>query len=126
MRRCWIRPGGWGPGSSRATRSGASDQEALECRQAFGDTLLHGEQQQIVAEAPDRDDMLALGARVGYVRWQFRPVHGGMWREAVHDETLSADGSRQLPCPVGVQPPIGRRLSRSRYRLGNSRRLIIL
>ena len=104
--------------------AGASDQEALECRQAFGDTLLHGEQEQIGAEAPDRDDMLTLGARVGYVRWQFRPVHGGVWREAVQDDTLSADGSRQPPCPV--QSPTGTALSRSRYGLGNSHRLIIL
>ena len=38
--------------------AGASDQEALECR--------HGEQEQIVAEAPDRDDLLTLSFVQGH------------------------------------------------------------
>lgn len=103
--------------------AGASGRESFECRQAFGDIVAQG---QLVAEAPDRADMLALGAEVGYVRWQFRPVHGGVWREtASADDTLSAEGRREPPCPVGARPPVGTRISHCRYRLGASRRLVL-
>ena len=106
--------------------AGASDQESLECIRAFGDTLMGGDHEHLVAEAPDRDDMLELASRVGYVRWHFRPVRGGVWRETAQDDTLSAEGSREPPCPVRAQPPVGTRVSRARYRLGSSRRLIVL
>lgn len=102
---------------------GASERESFECRQAFGDTVARGH---LVAEAPDRADMLALGAEVGYVRWQFRPVHGGVWRDTANaDETLSAEGRREPPCPFPARPPVGTRISHSRYRLGAGRRLVL-
>lgn len=105
---------------------GASERESLECRQAFGDTLMGGDQEHLIAEAPDRDEMLELASRVGYVRWHFRPVRGGVWRETAQDDTLSVEGSREPPCPVRAQPPVGTRVSRARYRLGSSRRIIVL
>lgn len=107
--------------------AGASERESFECRQAFGENPLDGgRQDHLVAEAPDRPDMLSLAAEVGYVRWQFRPVQGGVWQETASDDTLSAAGSREPPCPVGVQAPVGTRVSRTRYRLGRLRRLILL
>jgi hypothetical protein len=106
--------------------AGASERESLECRQAFGDAVVGDYPNHLVDEAPDREDMLTLGAEVGYVRWQFRPVHGGVWRDTARDDTLSPGGSREPPCPVGVRPPVGTRVSHSRYRLGNLKRLILL
>jgi hypothetical protein len=106
--------------------AGASERESFECRQAFGENPLDdGRQDHLVAEAPDRPDMLSLAAEVGYVRWQFRPVQGGLWQETASDDTLSAAGGREPPCPVGVQAPVGTRVSRTRYRLGRLRRLIL-
>jgi hypothetical protein len=106
--------------------AGASEREALECRQAFGDDPLGrvGETR-MVAEAPDRADMMQLGARVGYIRWAFRPVRGGIWREGAQDDTLSADGSRAPPCPAGVAPTAGRQAGMTRVRLGRISRLIL-
>jgi hypothetical protein len=107
--------------------AGASERESLECRQAFGENpLARDGHAHLVAEAPDRADMLSLGAEVGYVRWQFRPIRGGVWQETARDETLSPQGSREPPCPVGAQAPVGTRVSRTRYRLGRSNRLILL
>lgn len=105
---------------------GAPEREALECRQAFGDNpLCPGDEAHLVAEAPDRADMLRLGAAVGYVRWQFRPVHGGVWQQTADDDTLDADGARRLPCPVTPREPVGTRVSRTRYRLGHKNGLIL-
>ena len=105
---------------------GASEREALECRQAFGDDPLGGlGDTHLVAEAPDREDMMRLGARVGYVRWSFRPVRGGVWQATAQDDTLGGDGGRQPPCPVGTTPPAGQRTGRTRYRLGRIERLIL-
>jgi len=106
---------------------GASERESLECRQAFGDAsnILDG-REHLVAEAPDRSDMLSLAAEVGYVRWQFHPVQGGVWQETARDDTLSPEGSREPPCPVHIQAPVGTRVSRTRYRLGRLHRLIVL
>jgi hypothetical protein len=106
--------------------AGASGREALECRQAFGDDPLGrlGETR-MVTEAPDREDMMHLGAQVGYVRWTFRPVRGGIWQEGAEDDTLAADGSREPPCPVGAQPESGRRSGRTCYRLGRISRLFL-
>jgi hypothetical protein len=97
---------------------GASEQEALACRQAFGEHPMAAEGPQVVAEAPDRPDLMRLGAAVGYVRWTFRPARGGLWRETADDDTLAPDGSRQPPCPVAPQAPRGGRESHTRYRLG--------
>ena len=106
--------------------AGASEREALECRQAFGDDPLGriGETR-MVAEAPDREDMMHLGARVGYVRWAFRPVRGGVWLEGAEDETLTVDGGREPPCPVGAWQAAGRRTGLARYRLGRISHLIL-
>ena len=70
---------------------GAPDRETLECRQAFGEPTF-GDTPAIVDEAPDRPDLLAAGVRLGYVRWQFRPVHHGLWGAGTEDETLTDDG----------------------------------
>lgn len=103
--------------------AGASARESLECRQAFGETA--GGETALVAEAPDREDMLALGAAVGYVRWLFRPVRGGLWQKTAEDDTLGAEGGRAAPCPVVPHAPVGTRTSRVRYRLGAVRRLLL-
>lgn len=106
---------------------GASAREALECRQAFGDDpLAPGTEAHLVAEAPDRADLLALAGRFGYVRWLFRPVARGLWRDAGQDDSLAPDGSRAPPCPVGPRPAVGTRVSRSRYQLGRVDRIVLL
>lgn len=101
--------------------AGASERESFECRQAFGETA--GGEAALVTEAPDLEDLLALGAAVGYVRWLFRPVRGGLWRETAEDDTLGAEGGRSSPCPVAPLAPVGTRTSRTRYRLGAVHRL---
>jgi hypothetical protein len=103
--------------------AGASEREALECRQAFGETA--GGDAALVADAPDREALLALAAAVGYVRWLFRPVFGGLWRETAEDDTLAAEGGRSSPCPVPAQSPAGPRAASTRYRLGAVHRLIL-
>jgi hypothetical protein len=108
------------------TTVGASNRESVECFQAFGEPSMPAAMSHLIAEAPDREDMLSLGAEVGYVRWQFRPVRGGVWRDTARDETLTAEGGREPPCPVSAQPPVGTEISRSRYRLGKVHRLIVL
>lgn len=102
--------------------AGASGRESLECRQAFGEAA--GDEAALVAEAPDREALLALGAAVGYVRWLFRPVRGGLWRQTAEDDTLTVEGGRSSPCPVASQSPVGA-AARTRYRLGAVRRLIL-
>lgn len=106
---------------------GASQMEALECRQAFGDYSVHLEDEEslLLAEAPDRSELMHLGARVGYVRWQFRPVMGGVWQETADDDTLASDGSRKPPCPVAPQAARGGKVARTRYRLGRVNRIIV-
>ena len=105
---------------------GASEHEALECRQAFGEDAFSGAAGTLtVAEAPDRQEMLRLGARVGYIRWKFRPVRGGVWSSTAEDDTLAQDGGRRLPCPVVAKALVGTRISRTRYHLGRVNRLIL-
>ncbi|UEP33131.1 MULTISPECIES: diguanylate cyclase [unclassified Burkholderia] len=106
---------------------GASAAEALACRQAFGD---YGENAahspQLLADETDRDELIQLAARRGYVRWLFRPVKGGLWRTLDEpDDTLDADGGRQPPCPVLPEPrrPDGR--GRTVYRLGTVHRILL-
>lgn len=107
--------------------AGASEREALECRQAFADNPFDGPAETLMlAEAPDREDLMHFGARVGYVRWQFHPVKNGLWSDSAGDDTLQADGSRKLPCPVVARPVVGTRLSQTRYRLGHSSRMVLL
>lgn len=107
--------------------AGASEREALECRQAFAEHPFDGPAEEfMLTEAPDREDLLQLGARIGYVRWQFRPVKNGLWRDSMGDDTLQSDGSRALPCPVPARPAVGNRLSHTRYHLGHGSRIVVL
>jgi hypothetical protein len=105
---------------------GASEQEAMACRQAFGDDPFNpGAESNLVAETPDRQEMMEVGARLGYVRWQFRPVWGGVWKNVAPDDSLSEDGGRNPPCPYGVKTLVGTRLSRTHYRLGRIDHIIL-
>lgn len=104
--------------------AGASAREAFDCRQAFGaHPALDGEL--LLAEAPDRDELMQLGADAGYVRWQFRPVRGGLWSEVSVDDSLAPDGSRNPPCPVLPQAFRAGCSARTHYRLGYLKRLIL-
>jgi hypothetical protein len=105
---------------------GVPDREALECRQAFGDDPLQpASEDHLIAEAPDRHELRELGARIGYLRWIFRPVAGGLWREVAEDDTLRPDGRRDPPCPVQPVAASPGREGRTRYRFGQVDRLIL-
>ncbi|MEW6133763.1 MAG: diguanylate cyclase [Pseudomonadota bacterium] len=112
--------------SARAcSQVGASAREALECRQAFGNNpFAPNDDSHLLAEAPDRDELMHLAAARGYVRWLFRPVQGGLWRDSAEDDSLAPDGSRPPPCPVAPQAA-GRRGTRIVYRLGRVSRIVI-
>ncbi|MEZ5652173.1 MAG: diguanylate cyclase [Burkholderiaceae bacterium] len=103
---------------------GASPRETLECRQAFGDYAPERSGDPEWLEAPDRHDMLALGARIGFIRWLFRPVRHGLWGTVADDATLADDGGRDGVCPVRPVP-LRRPWRRSRhvYRFGVGRGL---
>jgi len=107
---------------------GAPDREILECRQAFGEPAFRGlrSAHDPVADAPDRAEMLEAGARLGYIRWKFRPVRGGVWQATAHDDSLALDGGRDSPCPVLPQAPVGTAISAVTRRLGRVDRLILL
>lgn len=105
-------------------RLGASSTEAFECQQAFASHPVKSEEAW-VREAPDLDDLMHLGAKIGYLRWVFRPVHGGMWGSNMQDDTLSPDGSRAPPCPVAPRAATEPRASRTKYKLGHSTRLYL-
>ncbi|MGX6567045.1 diguanylate cyclase [Cupriavidus necator] len=105
---------------------GASASEALACRQAFGD-YTDGEPagEHLVDGAPDRDALMQLAARKGYLRWLFRPVKGGIWRALDEpDDTRHADGGRCPPCPVPPQPRRPGVGTRTVYRLGQVGRIL--
>ena len=107
--------------------AGASEQEVLECRQAFAEhPMADPAEDFMVAQAPDREDLLQLAARVGYIRWQFRPVKNGLWAQSGADDTLSADGGRDADCPVPARRAVGPRVCRTRYQLGRSSRIVLL
>jgi len=106
---------------------GASAQEALACRQAFGDNpFAPDDEGHLVAEAPERGELRDAAARVGYVRWAFRPVAASLWQAAGMDDSLLPDGRRLPPCPVAPRPPVGTRVSRSSYQLGRTDRIVLL
>ena len=104
-------------------RPGADPSEAWECLQAFGNVPESlGGRDLIVSEAPDADELLKLGAQVGYVTWQFRPVCGGIWADVTDDVTLNPDGTREPSCPYMpdiADMPVDRP-SRTVYRFGHS------
>lgn len=104
---------------------GASAQEALECMQAFGEYPDDDLEEHLLSEAPDREAMLRLGADVGYVKWQFRPVHGGLWAATADDDTLLDDGTREPPCPVLPKAWQGGKAHHLAYRLGKVSRIIL-
>ena len=102
-------------------RPGAETSEALECMQAFGSyPESMGGRDLVIAEAPDSDELLKLGANVGYLTWQFRPVLGGIWAEVADDVTLNPDGSRTPTCPLMPQPLADRHSSKTVYQFGQS------
>lgn len=106
--------------------AGASEREALACRQAFADDTLGLHELDLhVSEAPDKQEMMRLGERMGYVRWQFRPVRAGVWQGAGQDDSLDASGSREPPCPVHARPRVGTRVCETRYRLGRQDRIFL-
>lgn len=106
--------------------AGASAREAHECRQAFGDNPLAPDSDaHLVAEAPDRDELMQLAARRGYVRWLFRPVRAGLWRAIADDDTLDADGGRTPPCPVAPRAPGEPQRAPVVYRLGRITRIVL-
>ncbi|GGY14631.1 diguanylate cyclase [Paludibacterium paludis] len=104
---------------------GAAASEELACRQAFGDLPPVDGQESVVAEAPNGPELMQLAARRGYVSWQFRPVHGGLWRELTEDDTLSEEGRRSPPCPLAPRACRGGKASRTEYRFGRIERIIV-
>ena len=108
-------------------RPGATEQESLECMNAFGalPVAIDG-QPPVVAEVPDADELIEAASRTGYVNWLFRPVRGGVWAEVAEDTTLQEGGYRNPPCPYLASPPRVGRTRRSRkivYQFGRCTRL---
>lgn len=106
----------------------ASAAESLACRQAFGDYEEDGiRDTRLLDNTTDRVGAMRLAARIGYLRWLFRPVKGGLWEaQNEQDDTLNADGGRHPPCPVLPAPrrPSGR--GRTVYRLGDEHSAYVL
>lgn len=106
---------------------GASVQEAVACRQAFGDNPFDpADETHRAQEAPDREALRDFAARIGYVRWLFRPVADGLWRGAGRDDSLMPDGRRPPPCPVELTAALDARVSRSVYQLGRIDSIVLL
>ena len=102
-------------------RPGADSIEALECLQAFGsypDSM--GGRDLVIGEVPDADELLELGANIGYLTWKFRPVVGGIWADVADDATLTPDGSREPTCPLMPAPAPDDADSTTVYRFGRS------
>lgn len=102
-------------------RPGARAREAVECLQAFGGFPFGvGEDQVVVADAPDADELINVAARRGYLMWMFRPVHGGIWKDVSDDTSLNADGKREPPCPLEPLPAQQSIARKTVYRLGTA------
>lgn len=100
-------------------RPGAPAREAVECLQAFGGFPFGvGEDQLVVADAPDADELIHVAARRGYLMWMFRPVHGGIWKEVADDRSLDTEGKRAPPCPIDPTPASAASARKTIYRLG--------
>ncbi|MBV8467860.1 MAG: diguanylate cyclase [Burkholderiales bacterium] len=106
---------------------GAKSQEALACRQAFGDYTSHVQDgTHLIADAPDREGLMQFAASKGFLRWTFRPVRGGLWQATRDDDTLAEDGHRAPPCPIAALTPLqGGKLRRTVYQLGRVNNLIL-
>ncbi|KND57729.1 hypothetical protein BSCH_00867 [Candidatus Paraburkholderia schumanniana] len=106
---------------------GAPAGEALACRQAFGEYADDGPaDRHLLDVAPDRLELMQLGASKGYLRWQFRPVKGGLWGELGEpDDTLETDRGRRPPCPVPPKPRRQGVPGRTVYRLGAVRSILL-
>jgi hypothetical protein len=104
-------------------RAGARAFEAMDCMTAFGfyPYQIDGSAP-FVAEVPDADELMELAAKRGYIKWQFRPVRGGIWKNVSDDVTLEEGGYRNGPCPRISSPSIFGKARRMVYRLGRSRR----
>jgi hypothetical protein len=102
-------------------RPGADMREAVDCLQAFGTPPVNYRGNEMcVSEAPDTDELVRIAAHSGYVVWQFRPVHGGLWIEVNDDATLDADGRRAPHCPCTPVRPHCDGARRTVYRFGES------
>ena len=102
-------------------RPGARAAEALDCLRAFGSCPVPFPGQDLfVADAPDRDELIQVAGQTGYLEWQFRPVHGGIWSEVRDDVTLCPDGRRKPHCPVAPRRPRGEGKGCTVYRFGAS------
>jgi hypothetical protein len=71
-----------------------------------------------VSDAPDIDELIKAAAQSGYLCWQFRPVHGGIWTEVCEDATLNPDGKRTPHCPLNPVRPHCDGARRTVYRFG--------
>jgi hypothetical protein len=102
-------------------RPGAPAAEAVDCLRAFGACPIpYRGRDLFVTEAPDMDELIQIAGQSGYVCWQFRPVHGGIWREVQRDGTLNADGTRTPHCPLAPVRPQGEAKRRTVYRFGET------
>jgi hypothetical protein len=110
-------------------RLGAPATEVNDGRRAFGyyedDEI---DSAHVMADAPDREELMRLAAHRGYLRWLFRPRKRGIWGEVQDDgdDTLDESGGRALPCPVMPQPLHGDHAARRTvYRLGRADRILL-
>ncbi|MPZ44472.1 MAG: diguanylate cyclase [Betaproteobacteria bacterium] len=102
-------------------RPGAAAAEAVDCLRAFGACPVpYRGSDLFVAEAPDMDELIQIAAQSGYLCWQFRPVHGGIWSDVQGDATLNADGTRTPHCPLAPVRPQCEGKRRTVYRFGES------
>lgn len=102
-------------------RAGADPQERIECMTAFGAAPLQIDGEPVVvSEVPDAEDLIDVAARSGYVRWQFRPVWCGLWKEVAQDDTLEKGGYRNPHCPVVGETYLPGRARTVVYRLGRT------
>jgi len=110
-------------------RLGAPATEVSDGRRAFGyyeDD--ESDSAHLMADAPDREELMRLAAHRGYLRWLFRPRKRGIWAEVQDDgdDTLDESGGRPLPCPVMPQPLHGDDAARRTvYRLGRADRILL-
>jgi hypothetical protein len=102
-------------------RSGAAAAEAVDCLRAFGSCpMAYRGRDMFVTEAPDMEELIQLAGQSGYLYWQFRPVHGGIWSDVRADATLNPDGTRTPHCPLAPVRPHGEGKQRTVNRFGEA------